>query len=157
MALNDLRLTPQLLTDLYANVLVENNSTGASSEKYWQLHGKNEKNILVLLNDDGELNESVKTFLINVLSACKLSMADVTVIIWKTGQDAYPVLTEQLKSRHVLLFGVSPLDFGLPVNFPHFQIQEFDKITYLFSPSLKEVENNVATKKKLWNVLKDFF
>ena len=61
------------------------------------------------------------------------------------------------KSKIVLLFAVEPASFGLPMSFPHFQIQPFAGNSFLFSPSLKELENDKMLKSKLWVCLKRLF
>jgi len=43
------------------------------------------------------------------------------------------------------------------MNFPHFQQQKFTGITFLFSPSLNELENDKLLKSKLWICLKQIF
>lgn len=184
MSLNDIKLTPRLISDLYANTLVETHTSSvpvmpaaaktsdasppaaaatevqdAPAPKSANFLGRNEKGILILVAKDdavylpdGELN-----FLTTILSACQLSLADVAIVNWKTAHPDLEPLQQQLGSRFVLLFEVSPLEAGLPINFPHFQIQQFNGRTYLSSPALSEVEKDVPTKRQLWPSLKKMF
>ena len=184
MSLNDIKLKPRLISDLYANTLVETDASSvpvipaaaqtgdltppltaapevreAAAPKSANFLGRNEKGILILVSKDnavylpdGELN-----FLTTILSACQLSLADVAIVNWKTAHPDLEPLQQQLAARFVLLFDVSPLEAGLPINFPHFQIQQFSGRTYLSSPALSEVEKEVAIKKQLWPSLKKMF
>ena len=95
------------------------------------------------------------TFLTNILSACNLSLADVALVNWHNKETASFV--SELKSKKVILFGISPLQFDLPFNFPHFQIQNFDKTDYLTAPALAAISNDVNSKKELWTSLKKMF
>jgi DNA polymerase III psi subunit len=173
MSLNDIRLNPQLLSDLYASLLVETNASDvptieipaeiSAPEKTptaKEVHylGKNEKGILILVsNEDAVCLPDVElAFLTTILAACQLSLADVAILNWKTPHNLDEV-QQHLGIRHVLLFDVSPLDAGLPINFPHFQIQQFNHRSYLSSPSLSDVEKEVAIKRQLWPSLKKMF
>ena len=184
MSLNDIKLKPRLISDLYTNSLVETHTssvpvmpaaaktsapalapaaapkvTEAPTTRSANFLGRNEKGILVLVAKDdavylpdGELN-----FLTTILSACQLSLGDVAIVNWKTTHPDLEPLQQQLGSRFVLLFDVSPLEAGLPINFPHFQIQQFNGRTYLASPALSEVEKEVGIKRQLWPSLKKMF
>lgn len=184
MSLNDIKLQPRLVSDLYANTLVDTNTSSvpitaeieqpvaapasqpaaaapkeAPAQQGVNFLGRNEKGILILVSKDdavylpdGELN-----FLTTILSACQLSLADVAIVNWKTSRTELEGLQQQLGSRFILLFDVSPLEAGLPINFPHFQIQQFNGRTYLSSPTLSDVEKEVAIKRQLWPSLKKMF
>ena len=173
MSLNDIRLNSQLISDLYASVLVETNASDVPTldipvakpvqktplAKEVHFLGKNEKGILIIVtNDDAVyLPDDQLAFLTNILSACQLSLADVAIINWKTAGLDLNEVQQRLSIRHILLFDVSPLDAGLPINFPHFQIQQFNHRTYLSSPALSDVEKEVSIKRQLWPSLKNIF
>jgi hypothetical protein len=126
----------------------------------WKWLGENRKNILVIVSypDAVHLPDHDLDFLTGILSACKLSMADVAVVNLNNHPDAsYKELVAFFKTRIVLLFAVEPALFGLPMSFPHFQIQPFAGNSFLFSPSLKELENDKILKSKLWVCLKRLF
>jgi hypothetical protein len=167
MSLNHIQLTNQLLTNLYPDVLIESTSTSSVPEykvandphpvKYL---GKNVKNIVLLVSNetvpfllDGELS-----FLTSILSACKLSLADVAIVnINSLVEPEIETSIQFLEPRTVILFGIAPLFIGLPINFPQFQLQPFNKRTYLLSPTLQELESDKTLKLKLWNSLKTLF
>lgn len=173
-----------MVSDLYTNTLVESSTSNVPitldttlpetapapqpaapvpkevpAQRGVNFLGRNEKGILILVSKDdavylpdGELN-----FLTTILSACQLSLADVAIVNWKTAQTDLEPLQQQLATRFILLFDVSPLEAGLPINFPHFQIQQFNGRTYLSSPALAEVEKEVTIKRQLWPSLKKMF
>jgi hypothetical protein len=214
MSLNKIDLNPQLLSALYADVLVETDTIGRpekspqstvhgpqalsdnrspltvdrsplSDERQpvrdnkavveqgkqpettnqkpeipTKFLGNNGKNIAVLVRHtevpflpDGEL-----AFLTNILSACRLGLGDVAITN-VSGMEAEEItkVMESLGARNVLLFGIAPLETGLPIAFPHFQAQQFNKRTYLYSPTLTEIENDKNLKAKLWASLKNLF
>ncbi len=159
MSLNDIKLSPHLTANLYTSHLIKAEKTEFTKEVKINFLGKNEKRILIVVNKtdctflpDNELN-----FLTSILSACSLSLADVAIINHDKNTESYQLITDQLNTTSVLLFDLSPSDFGLPVNFPDFQVQKVDKIQYLVAPSLSLVELNKDLKKSLWNALKRMF
>ena len=185
MELNNIILPVSVVADLYHSSLIEENEaaekkiTAAVIEKEDMLHqapkneqgredgktrwkslGNNQKNILVIVqhSDAVHLPDQDLTFLTGILGACKLSIADVAIVNINNHQQAsYKELTTAFKSRIVFLFAVEPATFGLPMNFPHYQIQAFAGNSFLFSPSLKELENDKVQKSKLWVCLKRLF
>jgi hypothetical protein len=168
MSLNQIQLTNQQLTSLYADVLIE--STTATSVPEFQpvksefqqakYLGKNAKNILLLVNNTEipYLPDNELSFLTNILSACKLSLADVAIMnLNSLPENEIEAAIQPLEPKHILLFGMEPLSIGLPINFPPFQLQPFNKRIYLCSPTLQELEQNKELKLRLWNSLKTLF
>lgn len=159
MSLNNIQLKPNMLADLYSQTLVQTSTTSVPESKQPKYLGNNQKNILVVVRHekipflpDFELN-----FLANILSACKLSMADIGIVNQEHSDETELKKLIQSEAKTVFLFGVEPLSIGLPINFPPFQIQHFDKRTYVHAPSLTEIENDKGLKTKLWNALKTLF
>jgi hypothetical protein len=172
MDLNNIELPAFIVADLYQSSLIETGeiplkaqAITATIEKeqpvnVWKSVGGNQKNVLVIVNytDAVHLPDSDLTFLTGILGACKLSLADVAIVNLNNHPEAsYKELTAFFKSKIVLLFAVEPTAFGLPMSFPHFQIQPFASNSFLFSPSLKELENDKLLKSKLWVCLKRLF
>jgi hypothetical protein len=121
--------------------------------------GNNGKKILVFVSHasvpflpDDELN-----FLTSILAACKLSLADIGIANFQKMELEEIDSLIQSEGKEVLLFGPGPSDIGLPINFPQFQLQPFNKRTYLYAPTLNELENDKEQKKQLWNSLKKLF
>jgi len=160
MSLNTVNLTPALLTSLYEKVLVEGVASSVPAKKELPYLGKNKKNILLVTSSVGTefITNDETVFLKSVLAACKLGFDDIALVNWQNNveQDGDGI-TNFLESRIVLLFDVSPAQFGLPINFPEFQIQPFNGRTYLYLPFLKGFEQDVVLKKQLWTALKQIF
>ena len=160
MSLNKIELKPQLLADLYPNTLIET-TTHYAPENYAGKHlGQNQKNILVIVSHDGLsfLPKTELSFLTTILIACKLGLTDIAIINKNNiNLSELPETIRQFDPNKILLFGIEPLAIGLPINFPQFQLQQFDKRTYLYSPSLSEIEIDKAFKSRLWNCLKNLF
>lgn len=121
--------------------------------------GNNQQKILLLVSypDAVFLPDRELGFLTGVLTACKLSMADVALVNLHTLETGYRELTESFSSRICILFGMGPAAIGLPMNFPHYQLQAFAGTTFLYAPSLEELEDDKVEKSKLWVCLKRLF
>jgi hypothetical protein len=177
MDLNHLELPPFLIAGLYRSSLVETGEMAAQSQGIiekvpvpvlpsaetvfgWKYLGENRKNILLILSykEAVHLPDDELSFLTGILTACKLSLADTAIVNLGNHPEAtYNELTSFFKSKIVLLFAVEPATFGLPMSFPHFQIQPFANNSFLFSPSLKELEKDKLLKSRLWVCLKRLF
>jgi DNA polymerase III psi subunit len=159
MGLNNVQLSTRLLVDLYATVLVDTIASNMPVQVKTKFLGANAKKILIIItNDDSEfLPDAEFNFLSSVLNSCRLSLDDVVVVNWMNSSDGVNEVTSRFESKIVLLFNLDPIRSGLPINFPQFQIQEFNKITYLHAPSLSDLKENTHLKKQLWNSLKILF
>ena len=170
--INHIKLPASVLADIYhfslieadekpADLLTDNDTEIKPSVlPVWKWLGENKKNILVIVRyrDTVHLPDNDLALLTGILGACKLSLADVAVLNHHNFPEAsYKELLAFYKSKIVLLFAVEPASFGLPMSFPHFQIQPFAGNSFLFSPSLKELENDKILKSKLWVCLKRLF
>jgi hypothetical protein len=172
MDLNHIELPAFVVADLYRSSIIETDKTtarflpvGDVPEKAveitgWKWLGENRKNVLIIVNNSDvvHLPDSDLSFLTGILSACKLNMADVAIVNLNNHPEAtYKEFAAFFKSKIVFLFAVEPASFGLPMSFPHFQIQPFSNNSFLFSPSLQELENDKVLKSKLWVCLKRIF
>lgn len=159
MSLNKIHLQPGLLAELYSHSLIETNTTTMPESRCLKYLGNYKKNIVVIVSHeaipflpDDELN-----FLTTVFSACKLGIADIAII---NQQNVDPTQLQNIinsEAKNILLFGVAPLLIGLPINFPQFQLQQFNQRTYLHAPTLTQIKNDKELKTKLWNALKALF
>jgi hypothetical protein len=159
MSLNNIQLHPHMLAGLYADVLMETDTNTIPDKQPPKHLGNHQKNITIIVNyphlpflPDQDLN-----FLTNILNACRLSLADIAIINFYQSGGITEKELRDLSSKQVLLFGLDPTSIGLPVNFPQYQIQPFNKINYLHAPSLSELEKDKSLKQKLWLSLKTMF
>ncbi len=165
MDLNKLELTSFTLSEWYRHSLVIPDSkkpseAAAAPKQGAKWLGNNRKHILLAVNnsDTVHLPDKDLEFLTSILSACRLSLEDVTILNIQNFPGAgYKELTGQFGSTQVLLFGMEPAELGLPMNFPPFQNQAFNKVHYLHAPSLARLAENRQLKSELWAALKKIF
>ena len=127
--------------------------------------GHNLKHVTIIVQypQDVHLPDAQLQFLSALLTACKLTVADVAIHNFQNRNEFKAAdITSFLKSKTVLLFGVSPTGFGLPIDFPAFQIQPLAGITYLYSPNLEYFQTAddaemKLRKSQLWLCLKQIF
>jgi len=179
MGLNDLHLSPSILSRLYPSSLINTGNIemaqpgipakdSSKSKKEietlllpaWQFLGSNQRNILVVVNYSNavHLPDEELSFLTNMLAACKLSLGDVAIVNRNNYKDVlYKDILTHFQSKIVFLFGVEPAAFGLPVSFPYFQVQLFANCTFLYTPALEVRNNDPLLKSKLWVSLRSIF
>src|SRR4029078_6806696 len=117
MSLNKIQLKPRMLADLYANSLLETSTTTVPETAQLKYLGNNKKNIAVIVKHQSAtyLPDDELSFLVNILSACKLSLADIAIL------NSSRIQAEELQemtlgeTKTVLLFGIDPLSIGLPI------------------------------------------
>jgi len=121
--------------------------------------GDNQKQILFLVNNSEApfLPEEEMALLTNLITACKLSMADIALVNFNSNKKPYENFNEQFKPKKILIFGIETTELGLPFAIPYFQIQPFHQQFYLSAPSLKEFLNNKNLKMELWVCLQKLF
>jgi hypothetical protein len=164
MGLDNIQLPGIVVRDLFKDCLVALDAEPApeniSGEAEISFLGKNEKGVCILVKDDTALYlpDNQLNFLMTILNACKLSMADVSLInISKNSKADYLSIANKLYPEQVLLFDVTPADINLPLNFPPYQVQRFNNQVYLAGPSLQVLETDRNEKSKLWTCLKQVF
>lgn len=164
MSLNDTRLDPFLVKELYKNMLIDpapvpSGHTVASDADFAFL-GNHEKRVVVMVNspDSAYLPDESLAFLLDILSACKLNMADIALFnLAKNPSITDQIIADRLGPLKVLLFGIDPLSIGMPLQFPHYQVQSFSNRVYLSSPRLEILKSDKEVKLKLWTCLKKIF
>lgn len=169
MGLNDIRLSPPVAAALYRSSLIDANTNDivqnpetviTAAEPVWEYLGNNKKNILFVVNYSNAtyLPDEELSFLTNILTASKLDLGDVAIINLRNyPQKDYKDILNHFNSKTIFLFGIEPVDFGLPVDFPHFQVQSFANNTFLYTPALEERHSDKLFKSKLWVCLQRIF
>jgi hypothetical protein len=149
-------LAPEAISILFGSSLyqIEEKTTKPLSV----LHNTTIKLIVITsVNTANEANASQLALLNSILLACKINSQEVKLIHFNRENTNYKELSSTFNPSFVLLFGISPSEIGLPLMFPHFQLQNFDKTTYISSPALEKIENDKLQKINLWNALKQAF
>jgi hypothetical protein len=164
MSLDNILLPDMVLQALYSKSLynLETNKSALDDIQHGSISflGNNQKHIAILVNNDAAiyLPDEELNFLLGILTACKLSMADIALVnLYKNTDLNYSILAGQLKAEKVFLFGLNAANIELPLQFPHYQVQQFNNQVYLSSLSLTELQANKEEKMKLWNCLKKIF
>jgi hypothetical protein len=167
MSLNNISLPPSLVAELYKSALVESPAGEIKNEtvvpvpgKHWKYLGNNKKNILVVVhyNDFPILPDNELAFLSRMLSACKLNLDDVAVVNRHNHTVIfYKEYAEHFNCKTVLLFGIEPGSFGLPLIFPEYQVQHFSGCDFLFTPAMEILQKDELLRTKLWVCLKKMF
>jgi hypothetical protein len=164
MSLDNIQLPAIVIQDLFKKTLIdskiEQKKSISSIEEKISFLGKNEKQVIILVNDanslflaDEELN-----FLIGILNACKLTLNDVAIINFaKNPLLTYELIQQYLNAHKVFAFDVLMKDIGLPLQFPAYQIQLYNEVVYMHAPSLQFLKTNKEEKGLLWLSLKKIF
>ena len=160
MSLKNIQLPPIVISNLYNYYLVDINNDKMKTEiaKSDNLFLRcNDKNILLLVNNIEVpfLTDNQLDFLSGILSACKLNLADVSII--NLNRTDEKEMFEFLKASKIIAFGIKASAIGLPFSIPEFQVQLFDNQTYVFAPELNIIQKETDLKRKLWVSLKEVF
>ncbi len=121
--------------------------------------GGNEKKVTVLVHETGvrHLNDADLAQLVKILTACKLSLADIAIVNHARHAVNYKQLAGDLQPRYVLLFGVSPAAIELPFTIPLYQVQRHGSTAFIHSVALDVLATDTVAKKSLWDGLKKLF
>lgn len=163
MSLKNVKLPANLIASLYTAPLVclqNEESTALPTADPVKFLGSNQKHITILVNESNAvfLTDTSLAFLTDILNACRLNMSDVAIInICQSMNNHYTVINSTTRPQIMLLLGVSPQEIGLPLCFPHFQIQPFNNTTYVCAPHLGNIRDDQSLKAKLWTSLKSVF
>jgi hypothetical protein len=154
MGIDQIRLSPELIKSLYPEILV--------GETAFFL-GKNLKRIsfLVYSSEFDFLPEDQFVFLHKMLSACKLSLDDITVINTARVSLTPDDLRQRWQPTTIFLWGVRPDSLNLGTDLPDFAISTNDGISVIRIPTPDILIGNDAAgqdlKKRLWTCLKKLF
>lgn len=168
MSLNQVKLDTALLTQLYQSVLVETPSTKGSFEmktkvetlEKWKALGGHKKKICIVVIELHAvyLKDEQLAYLTKILQACKLTLEDVAIInLYGQRQLHYQSIQQQYPSSTCMVFGLTPDKLELPADFPFFQLQKIEGCTYLFAPTLDQLEPSKMDREKLWQSLRKHF
>ena len=154
-----------MIASLYRNNLVQtvtDTKTGAPALQLKYL-GKNQQHIVILVKNPSEvfLGDIELNLLTKMLSACKLTLADVAILnIAQTPVQQEQIHTELHPSK-IIMLGVESRDILLPMNFPEYRVQPHGPCSYLMAPGLStmvsETDASKNVKTQLWVALKQLF
>lgn len=159
MAINDqLKLSSPTLEGLYRNSLyyIEEQSSKTAQP----LRKETIKKMMTILTGSPinmEKENPSFLFLTGIVQACRLTIADTNFFSSHNDEVNFKYIQDNAPSPLVLMFDITPGDIGLPVYFPHFQLQHFSGVTYLSAPDLPALQEDKLLKSKLWLCLKQYF
>lgn len=117
--------------------------------------------IMVQQPDAPHIGEAQLSFLTRIIGAVGLSLNDVAIVNTHHQKVTYEALKKQLPARIALYFGLEPLEIGVPMRFPHYQVQPWDSCVFLYAPALEGLDGSspeqTEHKKQLWAALKKIF
>ena len=179
MSLDDIKLSPFLVKKLYEKTLVvssfakeenEKNqkeeadnaiiTTVSTKEELIKYLGKNNRHILIVVNEKDHkfLGDDELSFLMNILSACNITMADAALVNAYADENVmYENLIKNFEPSTILFIGTEPQALGFPVQIPMYQVQAYNKQQYLCTPSLQKLSADKEEKKQLWVALQKIF
>ncbi|MEO6838988.1 MAG: hypothetical protein ABI261_01000 [Ginsengibacter sp.] len=163
MSLDNIQLSNNERRMLYAKNLVGTNKKvegqKVSNEIKINSLGENQRNILFLVTDAENkfLPDNEMDMLSNLITACKLSMADIALVNCFNTSLNYRQLTAHFQPTKILMFGISTSDLELPFSIPFFQIQQFQEQLYVTAPPLTNFLKNKDLKMQLWTSLQKLF
>jgi hypothetical protein len=175
MGINHLRLSPELIADLYPESLVDTNKADSVKENAriqkpvaetaspYPFMGDNIRSICFLASyPEGEfLPADQLLFLQKMISACKLNFNDIALLNIARVNFDLAGLRVQLHPKILFLWGIPPSSAGLKSGLPDFSISMIDGISVIpvLNPDLMSGNNPEGTefKQRLWSCLKKLF
>ena len=161
-----------LIADLYKGILVEDEikiNTKKVAETKEDKHisvsflGSNNKQVVIVINDNDAaiIGDEKLQLLTNLLTACKLSLADVAIVNVNNKQIVYNQIKTALQPKFLILMGIDAKAFKLPIIFPEYKIQHYDNCPILLTSDLNNLLGTTTEvkveKSKLWLSLKLLF
>ncbi len=125
--------------------------------------GGNKKRIVFIVNSttDVYMPETHLDWLGKLLEACRLNLGDVAIANVAKNSFSISDIKQELFSTTVILLGAEPSSIQLPINFPHFNLQQHDGITFLATPPPAQLNKSTQEarllKSKLWVSLQKLF
>lgn len=164
MDLDKLQLSAFTIRTLYTKSIIKLDASNPDpinlSSTDIKFLGGNQSGILIVINNPKNpfLHETDLAFLTKVLSACKLTLADIAIVNLKgLSEVSITDFKNQFKPSRIILFGVSANVLALPFQIPDFQVQNYDQIRYLTLPELSFIEKDQQLKKMLWTSFQKIF
>ena len=164
MSLDNIQFPAMVLQNLYSKTLFDLKTDGQSIDSpetgsISYLGNNRRKVVIIVLSPDAiYLPDEDLKFLLDILSACKLNMEDIALVNASNHPPLlYKDLTKQLNAEKIFLFGTEPDTLKLPLQFPRYQVLQFNNQVYLSAASLTELQDDKAEKMKLWSCLKKIF
>jgi len=157
----DAQTPPKPALQVTENNVSATPETTQAAQKKWYL-GDNKKGIVIVATDENAvfINDEWLDTLGKMLGGMQINFGDTAIINLRTKAVSFTDIKQQLSARHVIMFGVDPLQLGLPFTMPHYQLQNYAGCTLLSAPvstlvaAVATTDAIKAEKRKLWESLK---
>jgi hypothetical protein len=131
-----------------------------AAEKKWYL-GDNKREIVIVAKDEQAvfINDEWLDTLTRMLGRLKINLGDTAIINLFNTPVKFADIKERLNARHILMFGVTTTEIGLPFTIPAYQVQNYAGCTIVGAPAetlttqAATTEHIKAEKWKLWESL----
>lgn len=160
----DNHLPPALISRLYKDVLytikLPDTQNNQKPDTFKSVLGSNKKQIVIIVmyEDVPVIADKSLKFLLDILSACKLTLEDVAIINYTNNRSAtFDDIATKFSSQTMLAFALKPQVLNLQPELTLLLVHEINDKKILFSPSLEEIESNLPLKKQFWLVLRKLF
>jgi len=160
----DDHLPTSLVSKLYKDVLYTTKTLGIiNAEKpvsFKSVLGGNKKRILIIVSyeDVPVIEDKPLKFLLEILSACKLTLDDVIIINQATNRlIPFEKVVAEFSSQIILAFSIKPQDLNLRSELVVLSIYQINNNKLLLSPSLDAIEIDLPLKKQFWLALRKLF
>ena len=162
MSLNKIQFSDYLCQNLYGKSLIQTSLISTTDKNKIKIDslGANQKKILFLVNHSATkfLTDEEMVLLTNLITACKLSMADIALVnYYNCDNKNYKYLIDHFQAEKILLFGIPLAEMDMPFIIPDFQIQSYSGKLFMAAPALNVFINNKDLKKDLWKCLQKIF
>lgn len=147
--------TPIYTAPIAVLPIVEEPVVAAKPKLDFKFLGKNQKNILILVNDsDNEVStEQGRELLRKLVNAIALTAKDFALVNYANYQTAtYADFNDFFTCKLVLAFGVKPQQLALAAQ-PLNQLQQIGETKLIFTDNLHDLDGDPASKKVLWGSL----
>jgi hypothetical protein len=151
---------PKVETPIYQEPVavlptVEEPVVAAKPKLDFKFLGKNQKNILILVNDSNNevSTEQGRELLRKLVNAIALTAKDFALVNYANYQTAtYADFNDFFACKLVLAFGVDPQQLALAAQ-PLHQLQQIGETKLVFTTNLHDLDSDPASKKVLWGSL----
>lgn len=164
MSLDNFQLSSYLVQELYKDYLIDLEKEQISDQSLnadtIQHLGQFQQSVLILIHypDSPYLPDETLQFLLGILQACRLSMADVAIVnLARHPHIRYQTLQDQFKPHYWLGFNLNLGTMEFPIQFPEYQVQQYNHQSFVHGPALEMIQADPAQKRQLWNALKKAF
>jgi hypothetical protein len=134
---------------------VEEPVVAAKAKLDFKFLGKNQKNILILVNDSNNevSTEQGRELLRKLVNAIALTAKDFALVNYANYQTAtYADFNDFFACKLVLAFGVSPQQLAVAGQSLH-QLQQIGETKLVFTSNLHDLDSDPTSKKVLWGSL----